>query len=95
MQNSVAELFESWNLHCQRNRAASENEDGLSGGAARARRLKAILPAYVPPPVFAVSKCGRQLRRLPGRLTRRGAASPPGRSPRWSKSRALPAAARG
>jgi hypothetical protein len=55
MTNSVAESFASWNLHCQRNRAASEIEDGPSGSAGRVSSVKAILPAYVQRPLFGSS----------------------------------------
>jgi hypothetical protein len=76
MQNRVAESFESWNWHCQRNRAASEMEDGPGGSAGRVPSAKAILPAYVQPPLFGWSNAagGQNSTRAPD-AARRGVAA--------------------
>ncbi len=76
MQNSVAESFESWNWHCQRNRAASEIEDSSAGSADRGPSAKAILPAYVQPLLFGSSSAagGQNSSRGPG-AARQGVAA--------------------
>jgi hypothetical protein len=76
MQNSVAESFQSWNQHCQRNRAASEIEGGSAALAGRVPSAKAILPAYVQPPLFGSSNAagGQNSSRAPD-AARRGVAA--------------------